>query len=99
MSDTAKQKNNSKRKAPPKAWKPGQSGNPKGRPKKGFTIADRIRGIVSDDDWRDIIEVTIIQAKSGDKDARAFLVDRTDGKPTQTQINIERDPDEVIEIG
>ncbi len=31
--------NTKKRKAPPKAWKPGQSGNPKGRPRDGESWA------------------------------------------------------------
>lgn len=44
----AKTANNSqtdkpKRKAPPKAWKPGQSGNPNGRPREGESWAGIIR--------------------------------------------------------
>ena len=34
-----------KRKAPPKGWKPGQSGNPKGRPKDGESWAAVIKEI------------------------------------------------------
>jgi len=32
-----------KRKAPPHAWKKGQSGNPKGAPKRGFSWAELIK--------------------------------------------------------
>lgn len=34
-----------KRKAPPKAWKPGQSGNPKGAPKRGESWAEIIKRV------------------------------------------------------
>lgn len=32
-----------KRAAPPTAWKPGQSGNPKGRPRSGMALAEALR--------------------------------------------------------
>jgi len=39
-----------KRKAPPKAWKPGQSGNPKGRAPAGTTIAELFRSYLQEPD-------------------------------------------------
>ena len=100
MSKSDKQgENRPKRKAPKTAFKPGQSGNPKGRPKKGFAISERIRAKVSDKDWDEIIEKATAQAKDGDKFARDFLIDRTDGKAINTISIIEHDPDEIAEIG
>lgn len=43
--NTANNKETIKRKAPPKAWKPGQSGNPKGAPKRGESWAEIIKRI------------------------------------------------------
>jgi len=43
--NSSKSLNKSKRKAPPKAWKPGQSGNPKGRPAEGESWAAIIKEI------------------------------------------------------
>ena len=88
MASSDKQRKNKKKKAPPHAWKPGQSGNPSGRPKKGFAIAERIRSAVGDDDWNEIISCAVVQAKEGDKSARDFLVDRTEGKPTQPTADV-----------
>ena len=61
----------------------GNIANPNGRPKKGLAIADRIREALTDDDWLEIIAKATEQAKAGDKAARDFLLDRTEGKPNQ----------------
>jgi predicted ArsR family transcriptional regulator len=97
-----KQRGNSKKKVVGRPFKPGQSGNPKGRPKKGFAISERIRASVTDEDWEEIIAKAKEQAKDGDKSARDFLVDRTEGKAPQTitqkNINIDHgDWDETEE--
>lgn len=80
-----KHKKNSKRKAPPKAWKPGESGNPNGRPKKGLAVAEMINAKVTDKDWEAILAKAVEQAKAGDKGARDFLANRKDGLPVATQ--------------
>jgi hypothetical protein len=99
-SESVKQiKSTPKRKAPKTAWKPGQSGNPNGRPKAGKSFAERIRESLSEEDWTAIIEKATEQAKAGDKAARDFLLDRTEGKPNQKIDITEHDPDEVIVIG
>jgi hypothetical protein len=64
--------------------KKGEVRNPHGRPRKGLAIADRIRANVSEDDWLEIIAKATEQAKAGDKAARDFLLDRTEGKPNQS---------------
>ena len=89
MSESAKQKESTqKRKAPKTAWKPGQSGNPKGRKPKGFAISERIRARVKDKDWEAIIDKAIEMASGGDKYSRDFLLDRTEGKPTQPTADV-----------
>jgi hypothetical protein len=79
-------------------FKPGVSGNPNGRPPKEKSIAGRIRAALSEDDWIEIIAKATEQAKAGDKAARDFLLDRTEGKPNQSIDITEHEPDEVIEI-
>jgi len=80
-------------------WEKGQSGNPNGRPRKELAIATRIREALTEDDWLEIIAKATEQAKAGDKAARDFLLDRTEGKPNQKIDITEHDPDEVIVIG
>jgi len=64
-------------------YKKGESGNPAGRPKKGTAFAERIREAVSEKEWKAIIDKAVAQAMEGDKSARDFLLDRTEGKPNQ----------------
>jgi len=94
-----KQKENSTLKVVGRPFKKGQSGNPKGRPKKGSAIAERIREALTEEDWLEIIAKATEQAKAGDKSARDFLLDRTEGKPNQKIDITEREIDEVVEIG
>jgi hypothetical protein len=90
MADTVKQKKSTKRKAPPKAWKPGQSGNPNGRPKKGNAITDIIRELGDQKDRRrKILEKAYIMAEEGDKWAIKFIAEYDQGKPIQTTYTIE----------
>ncbi len=84
-----------------KGFKPGQSGNLKGRPKKGFAIADILNAtgdIKAPTDLTKIIRdaldlknkpltmreamlmMAYLQAIKGDRDARNFISDRTEGK-------------------
>jgi len=85
-SESVKQTDNRpKRKAPKTAFKPGQSGNPNGRPKKGFAVAEMIEAKVSDDDWAEILAKAVEQAKAGDKGARDYLTNRKDGLAIATQ--------------
>jgi len=81
---------NTKRKSGLKEpWKKGQSGNPNGRPKKEVCIPDILRKILHDQNkytldketnLEGICRIAIDQALSGDKDARNFIADRTEGK-------------------
>ena len=81
-------KNKRKRKAPKTAFKPGISGNPKGRPKKEFCIPHILRNILDENDTVDkkitkleaILHKVVKMAIKGDRWAIGYLSDRTEGK-------------------
>ena len=69
-------------------WKKGESGNPKGRPKKELTIPHILREILNEEiDGKtrsEIIMQRVVQkAYDGDSWAVQFIADRTEGKPSQ----------------
>ena len=77
-------------------WKPGQSGNPQGRPRKGHALSESLRReleqtaetVGSDGQVRtkaDVIaEKAVELAMGGDVAAIKFLADRLEGKAAQT---------------
>jgi hypothetical protein len=75
------------------AWKPGQSGNPGGRPKGYIPFANFLRRELMKTDRRNkahmeaIAEKVVALAMKGDMDAVRWIADRTDGKVSQ-QINV-----------
>jgi len=88
-----KQGNNSEKVGknhPPKdtKWKPGQSGNPAGRPPKDETITSLIKDLLEQHpDWgegktyRELIALAIVDASAkGDTRAWGELLDRLEGK-------------------
>ncbi len=75
-----------------KPFKPGQSGNPKGRP-KSITMSEAYRRELAKVDPNDaqgrafaevLAEQMIIKARSGDVQAIKEITDRTEGKAKQT---------------
>lgn len=62
------------RKPPAAAWKPGQSGNPKGRPRGETTVAHLRAGIAKD--VPAIVAKLKEQAKAGDTTAARLLLER-----------------------
>lgn len=62
------------RKAPPKAWKPGQSGNPNGRP-PGTGEVSRLRAALAVD-VPDILQTVVTAAKNGDTQAARLILER-----------------------
>lgn len=63
----------SKKKPPPHAWKPGQSGNPGGRPKKSRELEELIREALTMPDGRNkaVERLLGIMAEGEDKDSIA----------------------------
>jgi hypothetical protein len=94
-------------------WKKGQSGNPKGRPKKLPDLKELLISVLGDTkDGKSAMEVVLmaIRAKAlkGDTRAAELLLDRAYGKPKQetdimttfTQVIMPLPPaEEVLEIG
>ena len=94
-------------------WKKGQSGNPKGRPKKLPDLKELLISVLGDvKDGKSAMEVVLmaIRAKAlkGDTRAAELLLDRAYGKPKQetdvmttfTQVIMPLPPaEEVLEIG
>jgi len=65
-------------------WKPGQSGNPKGRPKTD-SVTRAIRSLLDDGIsgeplYEAIAKVAVQKALQGDRHFWQFVVDRIDGK-------------------
>lgn len=89
QSNADKQQKNSKKKVPGTPFKKGQSGNPKGRPKKGSALADIINRISEQKHIGNTtnIEALIVStyrlAIAGDSAARNFIADRTEGKAVE----------------
>ena len=100
-------KSRPKRKAPKSAWKPGQSGNPGGKPKGTTSFKALMLRIGLEPSTKNpeitrdeaITKEIYKQAEAGDKLAIKFVVEHREGKPNQ-QIDItEREHDEVVVIG
>ncbi len=64
------------RKVPPAAWKPGQSGNPRGRPKGALNKTTRAVLALMEGDAESITRVAIEAAKGGDLTAIRLVLDR-----------------------
>jgi hypothetical protein len=75
-------------------WKPGQSGNPAGRP-KSKTISEEMRELLAETDLdgqtvgRVVAAMIVGSAKKGSLEAARELLDRTEGKARQTVENID----------
>src|SRR5262249_55634659 len=89
----------------PHAWKPGQSGNPAGRP-KSRTLSEHLRDRLkeqfpsrSDATYgRMVAEALVDRAINGDVMAIREVYDRVEGKPKQTiDVNVEERKREMVE--
>ena len=89
---TMKQQSNSKSKVPGRPFPKGTSGNPKGRPKRGLSIAETLREIGNENmgagDKRTkllaMADAAYELALGGDKDMVKFIADRTEGRAHQS---------------
>jgi len=89
-----------------KPAKKGEVRNPKGRPKKEICIPDILRRLLSEpSDFSNnketnlevICRVAINQAQKGDKDARSWIADRTEGRAVERVLTQQVLDDIVIE--
>lgn len=80
------------------AWKPGESGNPLGRPKKELSMTNAMKEILTEVDpvtkierYKNLLNVAIEKAEKGDNDMIKYLVNRIDGLPRgeqTTNVNV-----------
>ncbi len=68
-------------------WRPGESGNPAGRPRRGQSFADALRAAlrVKDEETkqtalRRVADAAVTKAIAGDMTAVEFIANRLDGK-------------------
>lgn len=81
MTDLADEKQASGR------FRPGQSGNPSGRP-KGSTASARFAAIVGQDDLAAITKAVVERAKAGDMGAAKMVLDRLYPRPRESSIDL-----------
>ena len=87
----------SKRKAPRSAFKPGQSGNPGGRPKSSLSktiariLTEKFPGSKCTNEEH-LARAIVKSAIEGDKDMRHLIFDRLEGKVLQP-VGVGGDPD------
>ena len=96
-------KSTDRRNANLKPWKPGESGNPAGRPPKGYSITEMMKDLLSKKirgkaggmvDPREAIAISIIdKALRGDTAAQKLIWQYMDGMPVQP--NVELPPDVI----
>lgn len=84
-------------------FKPGQSGNPKGRPKKIPSLDKLLNEVLGsaddqDSEMKEVIEALTVRAKKGDVRAAEVLLERAYGKPKQ-EIRIDQEVTQVFRIG
>jgi hypothetical protein len=65
------------------AWKPGQSGNPNGRPPAGESFAEALRERLTARHRKKLADKVIALALAGDIRAMVFIRDTLDGRPVQ----------------
>ena len=67
-------------------WKPGQTGNPGGRPRGALSLVDTLKQYLNDHPQErvNIIESLIKQAKLGNNQSIKEILDRIDGKVAET---------------
>lgn len=86
-------------KTPPAAWKPGQSGNPKGRPKGALNRTTRAVLALMEGDAENITRIAIDAAKAGDMTAVRLILDRLVPVAKERPVYFPRLPDTATAAG
>ena len=81
-----------------KSWKPGQSGNPKGRPVGSVSLTAALKRELQEhpENIDSIVAKWIEGAKEGDSKARDTIIDRIEGKIPDEKIIIQKIQIDVI---
>ena len=78
-----------KKKAPPHAWKPGQSGNPKGKPQGTRNKATQMVLSLMEGSAEEITQAVLEAAKGGDLSAAKMVLERLAPPMRERPINID----------
>ena len=79
-------------------WKPGQSGNLNGRPKKGLAMTEALKDILLErnpstkiERYKELLQKALQMAMRGDGDMLKYLINRIEGMPkgSGTELNID----------
>lgn len=87
------------RKTPPAAWKPGQSGNPAGKPKGSRNHATRAVLALLEGEAETITRVAIEAAKAGDLMAVRLVLDRLVPNAKERTVELPDMPDTSTSAG
>ena len=74
------------------SWEPGESANPRGRPKKGESFSEVIRERFTRPKKQKVADKAIGLAEDGDMTAMKFLRDTTEGRPAQPIVGDDEAP-------
>ena len=85
------------RKAPPKAWKPGQSGNPKGKPAGARNKATLAVLALMEHGAKEITETIIAAAKLGDMTAARMILDRLAPHAKERPVSVDLPDTSTVE--
>jgi hypothetical protein len=88
-----------KRKAPSTAFKPGQSGNPRGKPKGAINRTTRLALALFEGDIENIADVVIQQAKDGDLTAARLVLDKLVPNAKERMVALPEWPDTSTTAG
>lgn len=87
---TTKNEQKKKKFVPAHAWKPGQSGNPNGRPKKGYSVVEAMKQFFNEKEpmkRQQMVHAMYLQViNEGNVHAFKTIVSYLDGLPAQANI-------------
>lgn len=85
----------------PSWFKPGQSGNPNGRPKKGYSISETVKQMFTEQPEKKkklVDKIYTVAAEGGDMAAARMIWAYMDGMPTQKQEVTGKDGEPLLPI-